>query len=340
MKMISGGFLMSDKRISKKGTIEVTATLDRLANLFEHSHETLNIPVRVAKDFAYRCDLLSSTLEKQAGVTKEALTEYDPVKEPGFNPEEVGKETAGPLEGDRDEAYMDGEFDQQENRELREKVESGEISNKGIVPNERNPKPGKQAMDAQLAKVADALDPASDYVRKLTGAEAAVTELRALVEKVAGDVKGKGEGILEGDSASALTEFSGKFVDALKAQSKDIFALRDVVLGWNKAGVAIGGTVQVAINDVIDAVSKECSPVACDALKNLASMKDVGFMDFQAGILRFFTKVYKPYSVLVGMASKTIKKSVDDVDTLWKAYQKPAAKKEASVQEHGFNLFA
>jgi len=51
------------KKISKK---QVTASLDRMANLFQTYGEQMGVPSRVAFDFAYRCDLLSDALDKMA----------------------------------------------------------------------------------------------------------------------------------------------------------------------------------------------------------------------------------------------------------------------------------
>ena len=131
--------------MTKKGAREVTRTLDRLANLFQAEHKTLGVPVKIAQDFAFRCDLLSDQIEKVAGISKAALSELDVVKEKGFNPEEIGEEVGGPQEGDADEKpYMSGEFTQQENRELREMQEDGDL---GSTVNEepQAPQSGKQA---------------------------------------------------------------------------------------------------------------------------------------------------------------------------------------------------
>ncbi len=135
---------MSDQ-ISKKGALEVTATLDRLANLFQSEASALGVPSRVAKDFALRCDMLSDHLERRAGLKRKALTEDDPVKESGFDPEEIGAEVGGPLEAiDSDEPFMKGEFTQQENRELRERVSDGDLG-PDTNPEPQAPSAGKQA---------------------------------------------------------------------------------------------------------------------------------------------------------------------------------------------------
>lgn len=132
------------KKLTKKGAQAVTADLDRLANLFEHDYEILGVEQRIAQDMAYRCDMLSDHLEKVA------LTGDDVVKEQGFDPDDIGRETSGPLENEPDEPYMKGEFDQQENRELREKVQDGELGPDRTTTEPQKPRPGVQAAFGDL----------------------------------------------------------------------------------------------------------------------------------------------------------------------------------------------
>ena len=70
----------------------------------------------------------------------------------GFNPEDIGREVGGPLESlDGDEAYMGGEFTQQENRELRETEQAGKLP--GVTTEPRSPSSGKQARLAHLRRL-------------------------------------------------------------------------------------------------------------------------------------------------------------------------------------------
>lgn len=130
--------------MTKKGARSVTVALDQLATLMQENHETLGIPQRIANDFSYRCDLLSDRIESTAGIKRHALSELDVNKEKGFDPEAIGEEVSGPIEGDADESFMKAEFTQQENRELRERVQDGDL---GMKPNmeEQAPQAGKQA---------------------------------------------------------------------------------------------------------------------------------------------------------------------------------------------------
>ena len=53
--------------MKKFATRAIVADLDNLAELFQNAGSELGIPSRIAMDFAYRCDLLSDTIEKLAG---------------------------------------------------------------------------------------------------------------------------------------------------------------------------------------------------------------------------------------------------------------------------------
>jgi hypothetical protein len=65
----SWGTMMS---ISKKGALQVTADLDRLANVFVEEAGRLGVPVKIAEDFAKRCDALAEVVEKSAGILRDA----------------------------------------------------------------------------------------------------------------------------------------------------------------------------------------------------------------------------------------------------------------------------
>lgn len=161
-------------RLTKEGAQRVTSRLDEIATDIQKNHADWGIPEKIATDFAMRCDLLSDAMEKMAGITRQALTEYDPVNEPtaigGEDPEQIGKEVGGPLRQDADERYMPGEFSQQENRELRERQEDGDLGVKTNLEPQK-PTPGKQgnidqsidrltkqACDAQLRTLGDLED--------------------------------------------------------------------------------------------------------------------------------------------------------------------------------------
>jgi len=131
-------------KMTKKGARSVTTALDNLAALVQTEHDVLGIPPHIANDFAFKCDLLSDRIERVAGINRRALSELDVNKEKGFDPEGIGEEVSGPLEGDGDEAFMKAKFTQQDNRELRERVQDGDLGS-GINPERQAPQAGKQA---------------------------------------------------------------------------------------------------------------------------------------------------------------------------------------------------
>ena len=120
--------------LTKKGARQVTADLDRIATLFQDEWHTLGIPKHIAHDFALRCDMISDAVERTAAASNG-----------GWDPEQIGEEVGGPLVQDPDEPFMRGEFTQQEKRELRERVQSGDLGPTKTVPEPQSPTPGVQA---------------------------------------------------------------------------------------------------------------------------------------------------------------------------------------------------
>lgn len=141
------------QKLTKEGALTLSRTLDRIANALMTHGAQLGLPPKMAKDFTHKMDIIADLIDRKVGVAKQALTEDDPVKEPGFDPDTIGKEVGGPLEGDADEPYMKGEFSQQENRELRGDQEGGQLGT-SPVPAPRGPTPGKQAGFAAIGRAA------------------------------------------------------------------------------------------------------------------------------------------------------------------------------------------
>lgn len=151
-------------KMTKKGARSVTTALDHIASLFQNDFEVLGVPKHIANDFAFKCDLLSDRVERMAGLNRKALTELDVNKETGFDPEVIGEESSGPMESDGDESFMKAEFTQQENRELRERVQNGDLGMK-INPEKQAPQAGRQAsVNVRLASACGKLLQASATV--------------------------------------------------------------------------------------------------------------------------------------------------------------------------------
>lgn len=198
-------------RITKKGARNVTRTMERLADLMEKDFGVLGIPQHIAADASRRLDLLSDAIERHAGInpqdtrTKQALD--------GFNAEMIGQEKSGPLEMETDEPFMKGEFSAQENRELREKQEAGDLPDGSPEP--RPPKAGVQAAfkglvgslkgtkmtDKQAAAVERALRLATSVV--LASKKAEEDEEEVMVEEAEKESGKKGEDEKEEPKESA-----------------------------------------------------------------------------------------------------------------------------------------
>jgi hypothetical protein len=120
-------------KLSRQGALQVTELLGRAASLIEKNHSALGVPDKIAKDFAFRCDLLSDNIEKHAGIARDAsgqiLENTSILGDTGsLDPAVIGEEVDGPLLMlDSDEPWMDGEFTQQEYHELGDLQESGQL---------------------------------------------------------------------------------------------------------------------------------------------------------------------------------------------------------------------
>jgi hypothetical protein len=122
-------------KITEKGARQVTANLDRLADLFQSEFETLGVPQDVATDMALRCDMLSDRIETHAGL-RPRQAQMDPpanyteekVAPNEFNPAEIGEESSQAFLRNEDEPYMDA-FTQDENDQLRQVQQDGMFSN-------------------------------------------------------------------------------------------------------------------------------------------------------------------------------------------------------------------
>ena len=123
--------------ITKKAAKAITSDLDRLAQLFEHNHETIGVPAKVAVDFAYRCDLLSDYVEKSANLDRQDKMDEDTVQ----------------TQSDSDEGYMNEDAKEQTYlHELGDMVDSGNLENAAKLAN----------LLAELLKTADEDEDDSD----------------------------------------------------------------------------------------------------------------------------------------------------------------------------------
>ncbi len=136
--------------INKQAASNAGDTLDKAADLILGIAKAAGIKPQIAQKFAMQCDLLSDHIAKCAGLDIAKLASQ---RQADWDPSEIGKEKSGPAEGDSDESYMNSEFSQQENREMREKQESGELAKGSDQP--QKPQPGVQAALKNGQKLAE-----------------------------------------------------------------------------------------------------------------------------------------------------------------------------------------
>lgn len=147
-------------RISKTAATQTGDFLDNAANHVERLASMGVISKDLARKFAFQCDMISDHVARTAGVdpaaiAKQALTGHDIFDEGtlGLDPEIIGEEVDGMIEGDGDEFYMEEEFTQQENRELRERQQAGDLGFQPVASPQR-PTPGRQASLEPIQRLA------------------------------------------------------------------------------------------------------------------------------------------------------------------------------------------
>lgn len=137
-------------KLTRRGARNVTATLDRIASLFQENADVLGVDSRIALDFAHRCDLLSDAVEttatinyprtaeeevkeeeedhsdgdKKAGMDEEGLS----VQNDGWDEDQIADKVPGPHEHEADEPYM-ATFNEEEFHELGERQDGGSLEN-------------------------------------------------------------------------------------------------------------------------------------------------------------------------------------------------------------------
>ena len=126
--------------MTKKGAAVFTTDLDKIASTVEAHWEAMGIPPHIAEDFSLRCDIISDLVDHKVAAEDETGLSVDH-GEGGFDPNAIADDVGGPHQHEADEAFMQGEFSQQEKHELRDRQEAGTL-------------PGADARSAALARLA------------------------------------------------------------------------------------------------------------------------------------------------------------------------------------------
>lgn len=205
--------------LTKEQALSFTHQLDRVANFVDKLAKVGFLDVDVAEAYCRKTDKLACVVEHTAGV---ARTDDGDLVGPDANlkfsaqdwdPNQIGMENGGPHQHGADEAhYMGGEFSQQENRELREEQQAGNLPPAKDKP--QKPTSGKQATLEKLAKMAGAhvafdLSEASTALRiccaKLKKSALSLASLTSSCERLAGQLDGVKESVIsEGGDVSPL----------------------------------------------------------------------------------------------------------------------------------------
>lgn len=230
-------------KLTRRGAANVTTDLDKIANLFQSRAAALGVPDKIAQDFAYRCDLLSDHIEKYAArmaADDETGTSVEPApSNQGFDANAIGDEKAGPLEiiTPPDEPWMAGEFTQQEFQALREKQQSGEMA-ENAAAGKADPKLASiEASIARLAKLA-AVGTMTDTqaeaaVKKLVELDAALTEIEAEIQALAGAALKRQKG-LEAEHKKVLEALKGQLPQTIAGQKASILQVRTAIIKYTK----------------------------------------------------------------------------------------------------------
>lgn len=103
-------------KLTRRGARNLTATIDRIASAVQDNHALLGIDPKIAKDFAYRCDLISDAVETTA------VANF-PKAASDFPADAIGEEVPGPLVDGEVEDDAAGHFTQGDLSELTEVAE-------------------------------------------------------------------------------------------------------------------------------------------------------------------------------------------------------------------------
>ena len=132
-------------RLTRQGARNLTATLDRIASTVQSNPAILGIDDKIAKDFAYRCDLISDAVERTAVVNyPRQADENTPVSsaggdyqvaKPGIE-KEIGAEVKGPVhvEDPATSTDLKGQFTQKEFQQLTALAEKLKTAASALLP--------------------------------------------------------------------------------------------------------------------------------------------------------------------------------------------------------------
>jgi hypothetical protein len=132
-------------RLTRQGARNLTATLDRIASTVQSNPAVLGIDDKIAKDFAYRCDLISDAVERTAVTNFPRQADENSsvpsgggdyqVAKPGIE-KEIGAEVKGPIyeEDPATSADLTDHFTQKDFHQLTDLAEKLKTAASALLP--------------------------------------------------------------------------------------------------------------------------------------------------------------------------------------------------------------
>jgi len=111
--------------LTRHGARNLTAAIDRIASAVQDNPTMLGIDPKIAKDFAYRCDLISDAVETKA------VSNFPKQGEAAV--QEIGAETTGPVYEEDASPDLKGQFTQESFTELTDIAEKLEKAASAIA---------------------------------------------------------------------------------------------------------------------------------------------------------------------------------------------------------------
>ena len=105
------------KKLTRRGARNLTAAIDRIASAIQDNASVLGIDSKIAKDFAYRCDLVSDAVETTA------VTNYPKSAVAEGIADEIGEEVPGPWVDGEVTKDLAGQFTQKDFSQLTDVAE-------------------------------------------------------------------------------------------------------------------------------------------------------------------------------------------------------------------------
>ena len=348
------------ENLTRHGARTLTESLDRIATAVQHNAAVLGLPVNIAQDFAYRCDLISDAVEKTAG------TNF-PIKEADFDAASIGAEVPGPLVDEPPAPQLDDHFTQDKFHELGDIEEAADKLASMMVEADR-------VLEAVMPTVnVKGFRGFTEQVRRLD-------ELSSEIELLEAELEAATKGLLsrkkdlDKEMKKAVQELKDDYKENLSAQGNVVIERKTALVDAlaRLSVVARKRTPQMVREEMLAVLANEYGASITDRLPELenalreeqktlavafkgfelemrtASVEDkqaagvldklVRFREWLVGGLRRILSMGQQATRLFKGVGQKMKKDTDVFLKELDGYEKEMAK--AATQEHGFDFFA